>query len=158
MANTPISTDQRSEEIAKYAAALDAAYPPGPSGGSYGHPGTGPFVDFGQEYIAYMDKHPDANPELIYDEVVARLALLVSVPAGIGKAIAAGTAATAQTAGDTGSSVTSLYPAWLQGFLGGNGIIRVVEGTLGIVVIAVALDKIMGGNAGPATTIAKVFR
>lgn len=157
----PTSPETRQSEIEHYAGLIDAAYPAGPSDCKSVNGKlvcTGPVVDLGQDYVKYMADHPSLNPALVYEAVMARLTLLQSVPAGIGKAVGAATGTVAKTATDLGGDTSSLYPTWLQGFLSGNGILRVAEGILGVVIIAVSLDKLMNGNAGPATTIARVFK
>lgn len=143
----PVIQDQRAAEIAKYAAELDSQFPPGPDG-------QGKYVDFGADYIRYMDSHPNANPALVYETVIARISLLVSIPTGIGKAIGTAAGATAGIGQATANAVPSLVPSWLTGF----SWLRVAELIIGVVVGAVALDKLMGGNAGVATTIAKVVK
>src|SRR5271166_6832474 len=147
----PITSPQtRATEIASYAAQLDAAYPPGPDS-------AGNLVDFGADYQIYMANHPAANPELVYETVLARLSLLQAVPGAIGHAVGAGAGAVGGVTQATSKAIPSIYPVWLQGFLGANGVMRIIEGLLGLLVAAVALDKLLDGNAGPATQIAKVL-
>lgn len=142
--NTP-----RDQEIAKYAAELDAQFPPG-----YDQSKPPKFVDFGADYIRYMEAHPTLDPYLVYQTVVARIELLVSIPSGIGKAIGTAAGATAGI-GQAGATATaSIVPTWLQGF----SWLRIAELIIGVVLGAVALDKLLDGKAGVATTIAKVVK
>jgi hypothetical protein len=143
------NAQSREAQIAMYAAQLNAAFPPdpGPTG-----------ANFGRDYTDYMNKHPNANPQLVYETVLVRIEALQSVPSTIGQAIGTGAGAAAGL-GQAGAQATgSLYPAWLQGFLGANGLLRIAEGVLGLLIIAVSLDKLLSGNAGIATTVAKVVK
>jgi hypothetical protein len=146
------NAELRVSQIAQYAAEIDAVYPPSPDS-------AGVIVDLGQDYVNYMNKHPNADPYITYETVMARAALLLSVPVGIAKALAGGLG-TVSAVGKAGAqSTSSLYPAWLQGFLGANGVLRIAEGILGIVLVAVAADKLLGSNAPViATKIARVVK
>jgi hypothetical protein len=104
-----------------------------------------------------MNAHPNASAVATYNSVVGRLeafrALGIALPGALSSFIAATGKATNQIgqgvgAGDaavTNNTVGNL-PAWLQGFLGGNGILRIAEGILGIGLILVAADKLLDKN------------
>jgi hypothetical protein len=158
----------REQQIAEYAAKLNAMW------GTANL--TGQSQNEGQAYTSYMDSHPDANPAVIYAEINARLELLGFVPQTIGQAaqseagtlggieaetgpaVAAGVKAAENPVSDVGQELDKGLPQWLGDFLGANGILRVVEGVLGVVLIAVGIDKLASGNAGVATKIAKVVK
>jgi hypothetical protein len=154
-----VSPQDRASEIAMYANEINAQFPPGPSGGTATKPGTGPIVNFGADYISYMNSHPADNPQVIYDTFIARVELLQAVPSAIAKAVTGGAAAVGGVTNAGASATSSLYPTWLQGFLGANGVLRIAEGVLGIVLLAVGLDKLLGSNAPTIVTkAAKVLK
>src|SRR5580692_11345310 len=77
-----------------------------------------------QDYITYMEAHANASPEIVYEPVNARLAILGDVPGVIGEAAGADINTAAGAAGDIPKGIKAIspdkLPAWLEGFLTAN--------------------------------------
>lgn len=105
-------------------------------------------------FIAYMKKHPNANPKTVYDTTVRQLNVIAHLGQTIGGQIATGATIIGIAGPAAGIGVAKAAQDITHGFNLGNILMRIGEIVLGVVLIGVGVAKLTGA----ANVVSKAVR
>lgn len=161
-------TGTRAQQIAQYAAMLNAAAPPSPGS-----------TNLGDDYTAYMNAHPTLSPETVYDQVAADIEGLISgggltteFSGALGDFLTSAAKGVSQEATGAAKSLPSISNPldWLASLgaiaddIGKAGAwfgsksnwIRITKVSLGVILIISGVTHLTRGESAVVNTVGKV--